>query len=99
SAMVTVPKGTAISATVGQTLTSNKNHVGDTFAGSLSTPVKIEGKTVIPKGTHVTGRVVTVKKKELKVALASVELHGKSYQLETNSVANSAKVPAKTNTK
>ncbi len=97
--MVTVPKGTAISATVGQTLASNKSHVGDTFAASLSTPVKIEGKTVIPKGAKVVGRVVTVKKKEMKVTLASVKLHGKSYELETNSVAQSAKNQAKSNPK
>ena len=97
--MVTVPKGTAISATVGQTLASNKNHVGDTFAASLSTPVKIEGKTVIPKGAKVVGRVVKVKNKELKVTLASVELHGKSYELETNSVAQSAKNQAKNSPK
>ncbi len=97
--LVTVPKGTAISATVGQTLTSNKNHVGDTFAASLSTPVTVEGKTVIPKGAKVVGRVVTVKKKELKVTLASVELRGKSYELETNSVAQSAKNQAKNNPK
>ena len=97
--LVTVPKGTAISATVGQTLASNKNHVGDTFAASLSTPVKREGKTVIPKGAKVVGRVVKVKNKELKVTLASVELHGKSYELETNSVAQSAKNQAKNNPK
>ena len=97
--LVTVPKGTAISATVGQTLASNKNHVGDTFAASLSTPVKIEGKTVIPKGAKVVGRIVKVKNKELKVTLASVELHGKSYDLETNSVGQSAKNQAKNNPK
>ena len=97
--MVTVPKGTAISATVGQTLASNKNHVGDTFAARLSTPVQVEGKTVIPKGTKVVGRVVKVKNKELKVTLASVELHGKSYELETNSVAQSAKNQGKNNAK
>jgi outer membrane murein-binding lipoprotein Lpp len=97
--LVTVPKGTAISATVGQTLASNKSHVGDTFAASLSTPIKIEGKTVIPKGAKVVGRVVKVKNKELKVTLASVELHGKSYELETNSVAQSAKNQAKNSPK
>ncbi len=95
--MVTVPKGTAISATVGQTLASNKNHVGDTFAARLSTPIQVEGKTVIPKGTKVVGRVVKVKNKELKVTLASVELRGKSYELETNSVAQSAKNQSKNN--
>jgi hypothetical protein len=85
--MVTVPKGTAISATVGQTLATDKNKAGDTFAASLSTPIEVEGKTVIPKGAHVTGRIVTVKKHELKVALASVVIHGKSYPLDTNSIA------------
>ena len=97
--MVTVPKGTAISATVGQTLASNKSHVGDTFAARLSTPVQVEGKTVIPKGAKVVGRVVKVKSQEMKVTLASVELHGKSYELETNSVAQSAKNQAKNNPK
>src|SRR5437870_1680169 len=81
--MVTVPKGTAISATVGQTLASNKNHVGDTFAASLTTPILVEGKTVIPKGAQVTGRIVKVKKHELKVTLASVVIRGKSYPLDT----------------
>lgn len=100
--LVTVPKGTAISATVGQTLASNKNHSGDSFAASLSAPVKVGGKTVIPKGAHVTGRVVTAKKRgpaELTVALASVEIRGKSYALETNSTGPSGKSQAKNNTK
>jgi len=98
TAMVTVPKGTAISATVGQTLATNKNKVGDTFAASLNAPIRVEGKTVIPKGAQVTGRVVKVKKHELKVTLASVVIHGKSYDLETNSVAGS-KSQAKSNAK
>jgi len=84
--MVTVPKGTAISATVGQTLATDKSKVGDTFAATLNTPIQVEGKTVIPKGAHVTGRIVTVKKHELKVTLASVVVHGKSYDLDTNSI-------------
>jgi hypothetical protein len=96
--MVTVPKGTAISATVGQTLATDKNKVGDTFAGSLTTPIEVEGKTVIPKGAKVTGRIVKVKKNELKVTLASVVIRGKSYDLETNSVAGS-KNQAKDNAK
>jgi hypothetical protein len=96
--MVTVPKGTAISATVGQTLATDKNKVGDTFAASLTTPIEVEGKTVIPKGAKVTGRIVTVKKHELKVTLASVIIHGKSYDLETNSVKGS-KSQAKDNSK
>jgi hypothetical protein len=98
TAMVTVPKGTAINATVGQTLATDKNKVGDTFAAILTSPIEVEGKIVIPKGAKVTGRIVKVKKHELKVTLASVVVHGKSYQLETNSVAGS-KDQAKNNAK
>jgi glucose/arabinose dehydrogenase len=98
TAMVTVPKGTEISATVGQTLATDKNKVGDTFAASLTTPIMVEGKTVIPKGAQVTGRIVKVKKHELKVTLATVVVRGKSYELETNSVAGS-KNQAKNNAK
>lgn len=97
--LVTVPKGTLIRATVGQALASNKNHSGDTFAAILSSPIKVDGKTVIPKGAHVTGRVVTAKKKsppELIVALASVDVNGKSYKLPTEPVNRAPKTQAKT---
>ena len=93
--VITVPKGTAITATVGQTLASNKNHPGDSFAATLSRPVKIDGKTVLPKGAKVTGKVVAIRKHELKVALASVVIHGKSYDLETNSLRPSDTIQAK----
>lgn len=83
---MTVPKGTAITATVGQTLASDKSHTGDTFVASLAEPIKVDGKTVLPKGAHIKGRVVEVRKHELKVTLASVVVHGKSYDLATNSV-------------
>jgi hypothetical protein len=84
--MVTLPKGTAISAAVRQTLATDKNKVGDTFSASLTEPIQVDGKTVIPKGAQVTCRIVKVKKHELKVTLASVVIHGKSYPLDTNSI-------------
>jgi hypothetical protein len=98
--LVTVPKGTAISATVGQTLVSSKSHSGDSFAAILSSPIKVDGKTVVPKGAHVTGRVVSAKKAgpaQLTVALASVDVNGKSYKLVTEPINRSGKTPAKSN--
>jgi hypothetical protein len=86
TAMITLPKGTAISAAARQTLATDKNKVGDTFAASLTEPIQVDGKTVIPKGAQVTCRIVKVKKHELKVTLASVVIHGKSYPLDTNSI-------------
>lgn len=97
--VITVPKGTQLTAVVDKTLRSTKTHEGDTFAASLATPVKIDGKTVLPKGAHVTGKVVHVKKDELKVELASVTLHGKSYDLQTNTRRPSDKVKIKASDK
>ncbi len=97
--LITVPKGTAISATIRETLASDKNHPGDSFAASLSTPVTVDGKVVLPKGARVTGRVVTVKKHEMKVTLASVVVRGKSYDLATNSIRPSDKNQPKNNDK
>jgi hypothetical protein len=93
--VITVPKGTTITAVVDQSLASTKNHSGDSFAASLAAPVKIDGKTVLPKGAKVTGKVVAVRKNEIKVALASVYVHGKAYDLATNSLRPSDKVQAK----
>jgi hypothetical protein len=91
--MITLPKGTAISAAARQTLATDKNKVGDTFAASLTEPIQVDGKTVIPKGAQVTCRIVKVKRHELKVTLASVEIHGKSYALDSNSIAGPKSQP------
>lgn len=91
--MITLPKGTAISAAARQTLATDKNKVGDTFAASLTEPIQVDGKTVIPKGAQVTCRIVKVKKHELKVTLASVEIHGKSYPLDSNSITGPKSQP------
>jgi uncharacterized lipoprotein YajG len=97
--VVTVPKNTAITATVGETLTSEKNHTGDSFSARLSAPVEVDGKVVLAKGARVTGHVVKVKKNELRVALASIVVQGKSYDLQTNSVRPPDKSQAKNEAK
>lgn len=83
--LVTLPKGTEITASVDQTLASDRNHWGDSFAASLTKPVKVDGKTVLPRGTEVTGRVLEVKSHELKVVLAAVVVDGVYCDLATNS--------------
>jgi len=82
--LVTLPKGTEITATVDQTLASGRNHWGDTFAASLVRPIRVDGKTVLPPGTEVTGRVSEVKHDELKVVLAAVVVDGVYCDLVTN---------------
>lgn len=95
---VIVPEGTSIQVTVDETLTSDKSHAGDRFAASLSEPVEVNGKTAIPRGAHVSGRVVGSKESgrlhapaQLSVTLTSVEVGGKTYPLETRSISRAGK--------
>jgi len=93
--LVTLPRGTEITATVGQTLASNRNHWGDTFEATIARPVKVDGKIVLPRGTEVTGRVRAINDHELKVVLSSVVVHGIYCDLATNSRRPSDKVQPK----
>jgi hypothetical protein len=95
---ITIPEGAQFEVTVDETLASNRNHAGDSFAASLSQPVVEDGKTIIPAGAQVTGRVVDAKDSgrlhvpaRLSVALSSVEVDGKSYDIETNTIAETGK--------
>lgn len=90
---VTIPEGAQFEVTVDETLSSKASHAGDSFAASLSQAVVKDGKTIIPAGAHVTGRVVDAKDSgrlhvpaRLSVALSSVEVDGKSYDIETNTI-------------
>ena len=101
---ITVPEGTHLSVTIDETLASNRNKAGDSFAASVSAPVEADGKTVIPKGAHVVGRVVDAKESgrlhapaRLSVRLSSVEVDGKTYDLETNTFGVSGKGHGKRN--
>ena len=93
--LVTLPKGTEITATVDQTLATKKNHWGDSFEATIAKPVKVDGRTVLPQGTEVTGRIRKLNDHELKVVLSSVVVHGVYCDLATNSRRPSDKVQPK----
>lgn len=89
--LATVPKGTVLSAKLAQGFSpDSKSKVGDKFSGTLASSIKVDGKTVIPKGSKITGHVVTTKTKkadsQLTVSLTSVQVDGKSYPLATNAI-------------
>lgn len=95
---VTIPEGVRLDVVLDETLASNRNHGGDSFEASLSEPVVQDGKTIIPAGAHVTGRVVDAKDAgrlhvpaRLSVALSSVEVSGKSYDIDTNTIGKTGK--------
>ena len=101
---ITIPEGAQFEVTIDEALASNRNTAGDSFAASLSQPVMENGKTIIPAGAHLTGRVVDAKDAgrlhvpaRLSVALSSVEVEGKSYDIETNTIGETGKSHNKRN--
>jgi hypothetical protein len=55
-----VPAGTALKVKLETTLSTFSNKTGDPFSGRVTEPVVIAGRTVIPVGATVQGRVTKV---------------------------------------
>ena len=88
---VTVPTGTQVSIRLTDQLDSEKSQVGDVFHGSISAPIVIEGKTIVPTSADVEGRVVEVKsagrfagQSDLIIELTRIHMNGKSYSIQTD---------------
>jgi len=90
----TVPSGTAMSIRLNQTLSTETSSVGDGFTATLIEPViGADGRTIIPSGATVRGRVTAVKPSGrvgetalLKVAFESISFGGDSHRLDATVV-------------
>ena len=87
---VTVPEQTAIHVTLDQGLASDQSRPGDHFETTVSEPIVIDEHTVIPQGARAIGLVVDAHpsgrlmgRARLQLALESIDVDGKSYQLRT----------------
>ena len=87
---VMLPEHTAIHVTLNQALASNQSRPGDHFDATVSAPVVVDGKTVIPQGAHAEGLVVDARQSgrlmgraRLKLALQTVAVNGQNYDVRT----------------
>jgi hypothetical protein len=87
---VMLPEHTAIHVTLDQALATNQCRPGDHFDATVSEPVVINGKTVIPQGAHAGGLVVDARQSgrlmgraRLKLALQTVAVDGQNYDVRT----------------
>ena len=87
-----IPAGTPITVTIDQSISSKNAHVGQGVVATVAHDVTVDGKVVIPKGSHAklvvssvqaSGRLSTPAK--LWLRLKSVEVHGKAYTIATSS--------------
>jgi len=87
---VTLPEHTAIHVTLDQALATDQSRAGDHFDATVSEPVVIDGKTVIPQGAHTEGLVVDARQSgrlkgraRLQLALETVAVNGQTYDVRT----------------
>jgi hypothetical protein len=91
-AATSIPPGTAITVTIDQSISSKNAQAGQGVVATVAHDVTVDGKVVIPRGSHAklvvssvqaSGRLSTPAK--LWLRLKSVEVHGKTYTIATSS--------------
>lgn len=87
---ILIPTGTELSVRLIDSLNSKDSKAGQTFEGTLNEAVVVGGRTVIPKGADVAGKVTNAvpsgrlkQRAELWVTLTSVKVSNKTYDVTT----------------
>ena len=95
---IVVPAGTDLTVVIDTALSSNKSQPGQTFLATVAQPVTVNGTTAIPKGSSVTGTVLTAKTKgkikgegQLSITLKNITVRGHNYPLQTASLDSTVK--------
>jgi hypothetical protein len=86
-AELTLPSGTSIDITLATLLSSETAGVGDGWTGSLRSASVVDGRTLLPAGSSVSGTVTAVRpaikgdRAMLDLGLTSVRVAGHSYRV------------------
>ena len=95
---IMIPAGTSLHVRLSEGVSASKSEPGTEFSATLSDPVVVDGKTLLPQGTQVVGRVVDAKESgrvkgraSLNLALISVVHNGKTVPVETQTYVGVAK--------
>ena len=94
---MTIPAGTALNVSVLSTLASNTSQVEDPVRGALAEPVVVGGRTVLPKGTEISGIVTDAKesgrvkgKASLAFRFDRLQYDGENHRIQTAKVSLTA---------
>jgi hypothetical protein len=92
---VTLAADTELDVRLVSSLSSKTSQDGETFTASVDKAIEVDGKTIIPKGADVTGKVTKAvpsgrlkQRAELWVTLTSVKVGGKSYDIATSTTGH-----------
>jgi len=91
---VTLPPGTQLRVSLDLSVSSSQNRSGDGFDATVIEPVVLKDKMVIPAGARAHGELVEARESgrlegvaSLRLKLTEVEVGGKTYDVETNTLS------------
>jgi hypothetical protein len=89
-----IPTGTSVSVRLQTAVSSAQSRTGDRFQAVLDRPLVVDGQTIAPTGTPVTGRVLDAESSgrlehpgKISLALVSMNLDGSSVALSTSKIS------------
>jgi len=93
SKQVTLPVGTIVTVRLGNAVSSKISTDGDHFRATVTRPVEVDGKVVVPAGAEALGRIVEAVPQGrfkgaavLRLVLESVTVNRDAYDVRTSSV-------------
>ena len=87
----TIPAGTRVTVRVGQTIASNTAHEGDGFDATVTSPIVVDGKTLVATGSAASGTVTAANSRGkfkgaaiLSLRLSSLRIAGTPTPITSN---------------
>lgn len=94
---ITIPADTLLTVSLETPMASDTSHVEDPISGTLTKPIVVGGRTVVPAGAAVSGSVVAAKESgrvkgraSIAFAFDRLSLHGEGYRIRTARVTRVA---------
>ena len=88
-----IPSGTPVHVRIDSAIDTRNNRAGDGFTATLSQPLEVNGRVMVPAGTEFAGHVTTAApsgrfkgRAALGLKLDSFRLNGRTYPVQTTSV-------------
>lgn len=93
-----IPAGTRVTVRLGQTINSATAHDGDAFDATVTSPIDINGKTLVEQGSPATGHVVSASSRGrfkgaggLALRLDSLRIHGQRTPIQSDTWSRALK--------
>jgi hypothetical protein len=87
-----LPTGAAVKMRLVEAISTDGNKAGDSFSGRVSEPVMLDGKTVIPVGATIEGRLARVSSPRRIKGRPEISLHPESVTFPDGNTLNMSAV-------